>query len=170
MTNEDERHDDNIGRKDKYRELNEDQRKTLELFWQEPSVIVAIASALVVVAYYYITDAMCVASLQYQALRTVLVMFGTFMAWTSTLTAIKHRFFRTVWLGELENMESEAKLKPTPMYTKVATHPRGKTYFWERWSAEKTLILSLLFLTLAFALFSIANMWNTLAHLPWPQL
>ncbi len=89
---------DKITLADQYRELNENQRKLLELFWQEPAVIVAIAGGLVIAAYSYITDAFCIASLEYQLVRTFLIIFGTFMTWTSTITAIKHRFFRTVWL------------------------------------------------------------------------
>ena len=48
---------------EQYREAHEMQRKLLELFWQEPSVIVAIAGAVVVASYSYITDAMIIGNI-----------------------------------------------------------------------------------------------------------
>jgi len=55
---------DNDALLEQYRQVNEDQKKLVELIWQEPTVIVTIASALVIVAYYYVTDDMCDANLQ----------------------------------------------------------------------------------------------------------
>jgi hypothetical protein len=102
-----------------------------------------IGSAVVVATYYYITDAMCNTSFQYQLLRTFLVIFGMFMSLTSVITAIKHRFFRAVWLAERARIEAELKLKPIPMCTEVVANPGGKNHFGEIWSVETMLILSL---------------------------
>jgi hypothetical protein len=98
-----------------YREAQEMQRKLLELFWQEPSVIVAIAGAVVVAAYSYITNEMASADIQYQVLRTFLVWFGAFMSWASAQVAIKHRFYRIALLDRLSEIESNLKLTPLPL-------------------------------------------------------
>lgn len=129
------------------------QRKLLELFWQEPSIILAIAGAVVVAAYSYITDAMINANIQYQLIRTFLVIFGTGMSWASAQTAIKHRFYRIKLLEDIENIEKKLGLEPLPL--RKGSVPLNK--FWEKPSAEITLIGCLLFLTAGFAVLSAYN-------------
>lgn len=144
---------------EQYRATQEYQRKQLELFWQEPSVIVAIAGAVVVAAYSFISNTMASTDVLDQGLRTFLVIFGALMSWTSAQTAIKHRFYRMILLGEIERMESEMGLKPIHIIKGKVKSPRknGKIYFWEKFSAEKLLIISLLFITIGFAILGVYN-------------
>jgi hypothetical protein len=127
---------------------------------------VAIAGALVVSSYYYITDAMCDANWLFHIIRVLLVVFGTLMSFTSVLTAIKHRFFRAVWLEELKRVEIALNLRPIPMFTKEAKHPRGKNKWWENRSAEKWLIFSLLFLTITFGVLSAFTIAIAISNIP----
>jgi len=152
--------------REQYREVNANQRELLKLIWQEPSVIIVIASGLVIAGYFYVSEEMCNKYLAYQLVRTFLIMFATLMSYVSLLTAIKHRFFRAVWLEKMRQIESKMKLEPTPMHTRVAIHPRGKNYWWERRSAERALIFSLFFLMIFFFLLTLMNIhtcilfWN----------
>jgi len=69
-------------------------------------------------------------------------------------------------------MERKMCLSIVPTHTKEANHPRGKKYLWENRSAENTLIGSLLFLSLCFALISSWNFitfvskWSSLVFPP----
>jgi hypothetical protein len=143
---------------EQYNEASQMQRKLLELFWQEPSVIVAIAGAVVVASYSYITDKMVVDSVQYQLLRLFLVLFGTAMSWASAQTAIKHRFYRILLLERIRSMERALGLMPLPL-SRHDLHPRGKNRIWEKVSAELMLIGCLLFLTVGFAVLSGYNVY-----------
>ena len=145
---------------EQYRQIQENQRKLLELFWTEPSVIIAIAGGIVLASYYYITNTNCLI-FEYQVLRTFLIVFGMFMAFSSLLTAIKHRFFRSIWLDKLREIENSLDISPVKMFTKESTHHRGRNYFWENWSAEVVLIISLLFIFVAFAILAIYNVYVT---------
>lgn len=144
---------------EQYHEAHQMQRKLLELFWQEPSVIVAIAGAVVVAAYSYITDAMINENVLYQVLRTFLVVFGTAMSWASVQTAIKHRFYRIITLEEIKNIEIALGLTPLPLF-KGATHPKRNNRLYEKLSAEQMLIGCLLFLTIGFAILSAYNVFT----------
>lgn len=53
---------------EQYPAAQEPHRKTLELFWQEPSVIIAIATAVVVASYSYVSNVMASTSALYQGL------------------------------------------------------------------------------------------------------
>jgi len=92
------------------------------------------------------------ASNVYQWIRILLIVFGTIMSWASAQTAIKHRFYRQIFLEELKNMEIALGLKPLPHFK--AVHYRGKNRLWERPSSEIMLIICLLFLTIGFAVLS----------------
>ncbi|MGA3290967.1 MAG: hypothetical protein ABSD42_12090 [Candidatus Bathyarchaeia archaeon] len=152
---------------EQYRATQEYQRKTLELFWQEPSVIIAIAGAVVVAAYSYISNSMTSTNILYQVLRTFLIIFGALMSWTSAETAIKHRFYRMVLLDEIERMESEMRLKQIHVIKGKVKSPRqnGKIYIWEKISAEKMLIASLLFITIGFAVLGAYNAYLLILRL-----
>jgi hypothetical protein len=144
---------------EQYKAAQEYQRKQLELFWQEPSVIIAIAGAVVVAAYSYITNTMASTSALDQGLRTFLVIFGALMSWTSAQTAIKHRFYRMILLKEIEDIEEKMGLKQIHVIREKRKSPRdnGKIYIWEKLSAEKLLIASLLFITIGFAVLGAYN-------------
>ncbi|MGF3573534.1 MAG: hypothetical protein ACQXXG_08980 [Candidatus Bathyarchaeia archaeon] len=130
-----------------YHEAHEMQRKLLELFWQESSVIIAIAGAVVVAAYYYITDAMISECVLYQMIRSFLVIFGTLMSFASVQTAIKHRFWRIELLDKIKEIENNLGLTPLPLKRELASK---KFKFYEKASAECALIRALAFLTFGF--------------------
>lgn len=130
------------------------QRKLLELFWQEPSVIVAIAGAVVVASHHYITDTMIDGNVLYQILRIFLVAFGTLMSWASFQTAIKHRFWRRKLLDEIKNIENKLGLTPLPLQRQDASH---EFRFYEKTSSEWLLIGGLLFLAIVFTVLGVYN-------------
>ena len=150
---------------EQYHEAHQMQRKLLELFWQEPSVIVAIAGAVVVAAYSYITDQMIDTNVQYLIIRTFLVMFGAIMAWASTQTAIKHRYWRIVMLDEIKEIAGKLGLNPLPLSRGTG---KRKARIFEKLSAEWMLISCLLFLTIGFGVLSGHNLYTLLMRLPNP--
>jgi hypothetical protein len=89
------------------------------------------------------------------------------MSWTSAETAIKHRFYRMVLLDEIERMESEMRLKQIHVIKGKVKSPRqnGKIYIWEKISAEKMLIASLLFITIGFAVLGAYNAYLLILRL-----
>ena len=151
--------------REQYRQLQENARKQLELFWEQPSVIVAISAALLVAAYYYISNQMVLASVEYQFVRAFLIMFAVLMSFTSILTAVKHRFFAAIYLEEIKQIERQLKLNPVQMWTRNAIHPRGKNHAWEKWSADNWLIFALSFLAIGLLGLAAYNVYEILLRL-----
>jgi hypothetical protein len=129
------------------------------------SVIVAIAAALVIAAYYYIPNAMTIVNLQYEVARTFLILFAAFMSFTSVHAAIKHRFFAAIILEEIRKVEAKLKMNSVPMWTRNAVHPREKNRFWEKWSADVWLIVSLIVLAMGLLLLCVWNVYVILIRL-----
>ena len=148
--------------KEQYHEAEEMQRKLLELFWQESSVIIAIVGAVVVASYHYITDTMINGNVLYQIIRTFLVVFGTLMSLASIQTAIKHRFWRRVVLDEIKKIETSLGLTPLRLQRDSASK---KFRFYEILSAEWLLIFALLFLTIGFIVLSGYNVIDLVIRL-----
>jgi len=148
--------------KEQYHEAQEMQRKLLELFWQEPSVIVAIAGAVVIASYHYITDTMIDGSVLYQILRFFLVGFGTIMSWASFQTAIKHRFWRRKMLDKIKDIEKDLDLTPLPLQRQAAS---DEFRFYEKVSSEWLLIVGLLVLSIGFTVLSGYNVIDLVTRL-----
>ncbi len=55
--------------------------------------------------------------------------------------------------------------EPTQMWTKNAVHPRGFNRFWEKWSADKWLILSLTTLVLGLLLLAAWNIYDVILRI-----
>lgn len=151
---------DNDPRIIQLRELNENQRALFSLFWQQPSLIVSMASALVIASYVYISEDLVVTHFEYLLLRTLLIFIASMFSFTSCITAIKHRFFRAIWIEKINDLESELNLPQTPLYTSVSSHPRGKNYLLKKISGEKCLIYTIGFLTLGFFILCVNNFWR----------
>jgi hypothetical protein len=136
---------------EQYREAHATQRKLLDLFWKEPSVIVAIAIAVVLAAYLLITDGMVEGSIQYQTLRTFLVVFGALMAFASAQTAMKHTYRRKALLNRITEIETNLKMQPLQIH--------GDNKGWMKMDSAKIIIGSLFLLTAGFSVLSAGNIY-----------
>ncbi|MGE5187776.1 MAG: hypothetical protein ACM3JE_01985 [Betaproteobacteria bacterium] len=132
-----------------YHEANATQRNLLEISWKQPATLVGIAVAVVLAGYLLITDAMVNASIEYQVLRTFLVIFGALLAFTSAQTATKHMYRRTAVLGRIHEIETKLKLQ-------TLSTPEKNSY-WERLNSTKLLIGSVLILSAGFSVLAAAN-------------
>lgn len=100
---------------EQYHEANTTQRNLLELSWKQPATLMGIAVAVVLAGYLLITDAMVNASIEYQVLRTFLVLFGALLSFASAQTATKHMYRRTAVLSRIREIEAKLKLQPLPI-------------------------------------------------------
>lgn len=69
-----------------YRELSEEYRTVLRLFWEIPSIVTAIVSGMVIGTYAFIPA-------QLRFLRTFLLFLSSFMMFIAFLSSWKHRAF-----------------------------------------------------------------------------
>lgn len=134
---------------EQYHEANATQRNLLELSWKQPATLMSIAVAAVLSSYLLITDAMVNASLEYQVLRTFLVVFGAMLAFASAQTATKHMYRRTAVLGRIREIEAILKLQPLPI--------QDGNRNGEKLNSTKLLIGSVLVLSAGFFVLGAAN-------------
>ena len=134
---------------EQYHEANATQRNLSELSWKQPATLIGIAVAVVLAGYLLITDAMVNASIEYQVLRTFLVVFGALLAFVSAQTATKHMYRRTAVLSRIREIEAKLKLQPLPI--------QDGNRNWEKLNSTKLLIGSLLVLSGGFFVLGAAN-------------
>jgi hypothetical protein len=134
---------------EQYQEANATQRHLLELSWKQPATLTGIAVATALAGYLLITDAMVKASIEYQVLRTFLVVFGALLAFASAQTAAKNMYRRTAVLNRIREIETKLKLQPLPI--------QDGNRNWEKLSSTKLLIGSLLVLSAGFFVLGAAN-------------
>ena len=134
---------------EQYHEANATQRKLLELSWKQPAALAGIAVAVVLACYLLITNSMVNASIEYQVLRTFLVVFGALLAFASAQTATKYMHHRTAVLSKIREIETKLKLQPLPI--------QDGNRDWEKLTSTKLLIGCVLVLSAGFSVLGAAN-------------
>jgi len=87
---------------EQYHECAEQYRLHNKQFWQMPSVSTLLVSAIIGVAYTYITDLI---------VRTFLLLLGACMAFVMGIVLIKLRFFQYGMVLTLEKIEDELQIE-----------------------------------------------------------
>lgn len=134
---------------EQYHEANATQRNLLVLSWKQPVTLMGIAVAVVLAGYLLITDAMIIASIEYQVLRTFLVVFGALLTFVSAQTATKHMYHRNAVLGRIREIEAKLKLQPILIQDGNSN--------WEKLNSTKLLIGCTLVLSAGFFVLGAAN-------------
>lgn len=146
-----------------YHEIQENQRSTVRLIWEIPTIAIAISTAFLVASYNYFPDNN---SINHLLVRSMLLFFGSLLMFIAFLEVIKHRHFRGVWLEYLKRIEKcELGLEPIPMWTEDTKKTRvyKKTNFFHKFflprSSEIWLANALFLILIAFMLLLIYNLY-----------
>lgn len=134
---------------EQYHEANATQRNLLVLSWKQPATLMGIAIAVVLAGYLLITDAMITSSIEFQVLRTILVVFGALLTFASAQTATKHMYHQNAVLVRIREIEAKLKLQPLPIQDGNSN--------WEKLDSKKLLIGCTLVLSAGFFVLGAAN-------------
>ena len=134
---------------EQYHEANATQRKLLELSYKQPITLFGLAVLIVLTGYLLVADAMVNASIEYQVLRTILVVFGALLSFVSAQTATKFMYRRTAVLGRIREIEAELRIQPLPI--------QDGNRDWKNLNSIKLLISCMLVLSAGFFILGAAN-------------
>lgn len=113
-----------------YNQCSEDWRHYNNTIWQIPSIGIAIASAILAVAYQYVQELLP---------RTAILFFGSLILLSLTVALIKHRLFhdqRTEFLSQTEkewinsNKIKRIIKRKTTEIENVSWYQRTRAYNW----------------------------------------